>query len=897
MFSRRSVFRIHILVAFFVVLLPAVFPVSAQPAERPFLIVREDMYGELRGRASRDPWAGIAKNAIEGAERYGYRSDWSFSYTCQRLNEFISDTALAYILTEDETKKRGYVDSIVDAVTVSFPGIAKGTKAGNHTAMVVPGWTLFNAVLVADIIHDDMTVSQRAAVDAALRPVAEFFINAPLQWPLNVYGARLVWGLYSGDETLAATAAEDYVKQLYREISPDGVFRAGPAYSVYRMAGGNLAKTYSIDVLAFTGVKNLYRDPRLISLYEWTYGYAVTPFGSYYSFGDTGYFALDSWSPRARSAHRFSAAAARNAAWAMRNVGQPETKTDNALLAYVLMDRPMSTPGAPPSRIFPDGGAWFLEKSDGTEALAGALNNLRTQYQDHMHKDANAVHLVAYGEDVVRNSGYKGWGEGGLGFSWEYVNRTAKSSNTVTVDGRDFESKPGGGITEGLMGTSFDYASGRSGPGLSNGVHERNFCFAHPTDDSNGYFMLFDEVFSSVGQSADMYLHPNSDDAETETSLEMYRWPVGSFKRKDLDIRRTDNDVSVTVFLATPPDTVKIEEGLLASWRQSFVGEYLHATYSVEDENARFATVVFPHDKNHARPDMTRIGVSGGYTGARIDHGGENDVSDFVVQPAADWAERTIGDIDGRGVSASGAAIWFRMKGASVESFFVRKGELFEGGGLRFETGDAASLLVEGNRGRMISEGTTLVVERVAPTGFDIRLDGSSEPLGVVDSGKNWIKVAFPAGSHGFEIVRRPPAAPAGLVATAGSEKVNLAWNAPDDPGVTGYMLRTCVTGTGGSCAGWARVSPAATSYAVAGLRSGTEYRFELYAQSARGRGASSFATATPLPARSYESLARSPVPPITTTPPLIGQTLDDLPPGGTDRTPYEPEPHPPVNY
>lgn len=104
MFACRSVFGIHVLIAFFVVLFSAVFPVSAQPAERPFLIVRGDMYGELRDRASRELWAGIAKKAVKGAERYGYRPGWSFLYTCERLNEFTSAAALAYILTEDERR-------------------------------------------------------------------------------------------------------------------------------------------------------------------------------------------------------------------------------------------------------------------------------------------------------------------------------------------------------------------------------------------------------------------------------------------------------------------------------------------------------------------------------------------------------------------------------------------------------------------------------------------------------------------------------------------------------------------------------------------------------------------------------------------------------------------------
>ena len=74
-------------VALLVVLLCAVSPVSAQK-ERPFLIVREDMYEELRGRAAREPWVGIAKGAVEGAAgSLGYSPGWSFLYTCQRLTE------------------------------------------------------------------------------------------------------------------------------------------------------------------------------------------------------------------------------------------------------------------------------------------------------------------------------------------------------------------------------------------------------------------------------------------------------------------------------------------------------------------------------------------------------------------------------------------------------------------------------------------------------------------------------------------------------------------------------------------------------------------------------------------------------------------------------------------
>lgn len=59
----RRAFRVRmLLVALFAALLSVASPVSAQP-KRPFLIVREDMYGEFRGRVAREPWAG----AVEGA--------------------------------------------------------------------------------------------------------------------------------------------------------------------------------------------------------------------------------------------------------------------------------------------------------------------------------------------------------------------------------------------------------------------------------------------------------------------------------------------------------------------------------------------------------------------------------------------------------------------------------------------------------------------------------------------------------------------------------------------------------------------------------------------------------------------------------------------------------------
>jgi hypothetical protein len=87
-----------------------------------------------------------------------------------------------------------------------------------------------------------------------------------------------------------------------------------------------------------------------------------------------------------------------------------------------------------------------------------------------------------------------------------------------------------------------------------------------------------------------------------------------------------------------------------------------------------------------------------------------------------------------------------------------------------------------------------------------------------------------------------PPAAPTGLVATAGNSQVALSWAASS--GATGYNVkRSTVNGSG-----YATVaSPATTSYTNTGLTNGTTYYYVVTAINAGGEsGNSSQASATP---------------------------------------------------
>ena len=91
------------------------------------------------------------------------------------------------------------------------------------------------------------------------------------------------------------------------------------------------------------------------------------------------------------------------------------------------------------------------------------------------------------------------------------------------------------------------------------------------------------------------------------------------------------------------------------------------------------------------------------------------------------------------------------------------------------------------------------------------------------------------------------PSAPTALTATAGVEKVSLAWSAPADNGgadVTGYVVEKSTDGQV-----WTEVgTPTATSLDVTGLTAGTSVRFRVAAVNSAGQGAwSAEATATPL--------------------------------------------------
>jgi hypothetical protein len=146
---------------------------------------------------------------------------------------------------------------------------------------------------------------------------------------------------------------------------------------------------------------------------------------------------------------------------------------------------------------------------------------------------------------------------------------------------------------------------------------------------------------------------------------------------------------------------------------------------------------------------------------------------------------------------------------------------------------------------RIITDPNTDIAEdRIVSTTGTYRATAS------VSSGSPWVMqmVAF----RGAPTDVQPPGAPGALSATAAtSARIDLSWGAaPDDIGVTGYLIERC---TGGGCSTFTQIAaPAGTglTYSDPGLTPSTSYSYRVRARDAAGNLGpySNVSTATTLP-------------------------------------------------
>ncbi|MCK4752735.1 MAG: heparinase II/III family protein [Planctomycetes bacterium] len=709
-------------------------------AAHPFLIVTEANFPDLQARASSAPWSTMKSQAISSAGITYYPDDDDFKGKVINLSNIVSGCALAYIL--DTPNRTTYQNRLYDLITNSAYWPALLTEMINNNPpntgsydfpyVVITGGAYFNTVLALDVMYNGFTAGQITDMETELQAVADWYESISPSWQLNLYGCRGIWALYINDRTKIDAAKADYRDELFnQQITTDGVGRQGPGYPGIRLSHYEReAKGNFMDVLTFTGEENYYADPVAINLMEWLYGYGTTPFREFYTFGDTA--PNRSYHEQGASvfrAYRFSDKAGRYAAW-INNSIPPLGR----LLHYVFYDQPLMTPERGPSRIFPDGGAWFVESGTDTRALSAALWN-PMDTESHAHKDVSAIHTAAYGEHIIRNSGYAGWGL--PSGEWTYVHDEAFSNSTALINYTDHAQKYGAGIAEGFVAPDlgFDYACSDSGPAISNGSHYRSLLFIHPNiaDGTDGYWLLFDEFDAdNSSHQANTLLHPNASNMDTITSNTEYQSTISN-------LTFSGHDVYISMFLGTPPTSTSIYNATLAHMsNQSFAGKCLRSNYDTDGSGiVNVVTALFPHDSTHAKATMARV-TGTGYTGASITKGG---IVDIALE--SDGAS-TVTYSD---VSFQGLATWYREDSGLVTSYFVRKGSTFDDGvspRVGFDSVSDVSIYMNDMEGKIISPGTNVTFFH--PSVTDISLNGS--PLSPISSGLNWVQVNIPAGTH-----------------------------------------------------------------------------------------------------------------------------------------------------
>ncbi|WP_327042056.1 DNRLRE domain-containing protein [Micromonospora ureilytica] len=474
-----------------------------------------------------------------------------------------------------------------------------------------------------------------------------------------------------------------------------------------------------------------------------------------YTFGDSATTdGAVSRSARSYSAGKFETTAETGAAWSLNRV---TIKPLPLLTTYALTEQVPRPGAAVPSRIFQGAGAWFLQNSHDHRALAGALWNASKAGDGHQHRDTNSLHLTAYGEHALRNSGYVGAGKAVAGFSHVMIRDLAVLSNTALIGYPDFpddfapptvnnhQQSFGSGIVEDLLWGGVDYANGDSGTALANGRHRRSLVFLHPNSDTQGYWVIFDELVpTTAGTPVCVAWHPNSrSDPATGPALKDYTF--------DLDVEpRTTSHVKLNVFLGTPPQSASLRYGPLADWADSHQGRYLLVHYPAPTGTQKnVVTVLFPFDDSHGKAILNRV-TGTGYSGATITH----------ARGYTDCALESSGAVmvTLKNVTWQGWAAWYRTSNGDdptqveVPQYLVRKGSSLRWRDYGFTTTSYLSISARGKGGRVVNPtGSPISVTLYHPGLTMVRLGGVPAPQ--VAAGIGWRTVTVKSGSHVFELV------------------------------------------------------------------------------------------------------------------------------------------------
>ena len=729
---------------------------SGTPAgAQSHILVQESEYANWQSLASQPGiWQDMKADAIISSNSLSYDTGISgFGERNYRLRDVASTNALAYIL--DPANRSTYLQRIRDNLLVGLQDITSTHNGNTAWEYHVPmGGMIYDAILALDVIRYDpgLSTANRNQIESYLDTAVNLVRTSV--WHPNGQTVRSMWDLYQGDTSGFLSWKNSHDSGLLSQFTAGGVVIPGPNYAAARLSSVYAqAKSMYLDVLEIQGYQEYYSNPELQNGYEYIYGYSHSPFGRGLTFGDAvDYSVLYAFSssglvdnPPILRADRFSEEAGKYAAWQILQGGFTSSPRSprGRIINYATMTGPTTTEyELAPSRIF-DAYAGFIENRQSLNALFGGLLSL-TESEAHSHKEANAIALGAYGEHVLRNAGYNGWGNGSGLASWNWINNTAESGNTVIINGANHVSKTSGGIVKGMVGNAVEFARGDSGNALSNGEHLRDMLFIQPGNGAEGYWLIADHVTPiTPGQPVQAFWHPNADTLQTLTANQKYLSDVTDGPRN-----YGTNQVKLTTFLATPPVSTQVKRTTLANRSYSFDADYLAATYHTSTGSADTLTVFFPSDQDHDTGGMARIAY-GLYTGATVTQGN-------VVDTALTSNGNGTGNISG--VSFRGEDVVYRTVDNALEWYFVGEGNIFNDGAAQrsgFQSTLDVTVFLDSNQGNIISPGTNITIYE--PDLSSILLD--AQMVTPIAQGSGWLSFFVPVGSHDLELLSIRPTA------------------------------------------------------------------------------------------------------------------------------------------
>lgn len=677
-------------------------------AAHPSLITTSSRFAAIKSSATAHPWSDMQASATNFIASplgvYGFVNGSPLGDSHDLMDQMVdlmnANSVMYAISAPSSATYRNNIKGMLDNLDALWT-LSRSQYCANPVATGF-GYTcasplssaFFSATLALDLVHDDLSASDISNYETIIGSFTNWTKTGASSWVLGNDGAAAVIRVYfSSAPALVAIATAAYHNDLFyvsggqnSELNDQGGDGGGTEYPWARVGGDaveKMAKWGFKYVAEFTGVDASYYNSLLSATYQWISTALVNPFGYETVFGDTSNdFAtgLNYWAGINNSSYTLAnidVTAGKFNATAAANFGHLVSKTSRPLdyphdlISYVNATGAI-TNGTVSSYVLAHNGAALWDNDTSTTTLMGVLWNARTTQWGHTHREQNNMYLAGYGQPLLTGPGYCPQGNGPiLQFPESWCHDNAVSANTVLIGNQNHSTNlaangidpttGGDGITESILTTYFDYASGYSTTSYAGmGTDDRNFVLVHSTDVANGYWIVSDEIHSSTYSFVNVLWHPYTATYTTTTLNFEYAWPITGHP--------LTSTTTLNIFLASPPSAVTFSSGAFSA-PTAFYSTYLNSKYSLDtSSNSRVVTILYPSDATHNKSTFTRLS-SGDATGASILSGS---TTDYVLTSSGTTS------IIANGITFQGKMAFFRVIASAVQQFFVRQGISFD---------------------------------------------------------------------------------------------------------------------------------------------------------------------------------------------------------------------------